>query len=252
MIALTHPGKIGDLLFSFPAAITLASIYGPVDFYTSQYCKPLVTLLEYQSWIENVIIPENYVIDNFGMGVQPWLMPVADGYEHVFDLGLQTWPTKNMIDYYANQVEVDPAEFVVECPDELEDFWIDDDCILIASCLRTNPLYAQAIADWANNRVQVVHVGGGLGNQLVNNVSNTKFSDFLATATTMKEAAIYAGGVGANSVLASAFTNLKVVITHPEKAFDTRFIVYRDHVTFMTDPPVEEYVQKVEELWLGL
>jgi hypothetical protein len=246
MIALSHPGKMGDVIFSFPAAIALCQKHGTIcDFYTSPYCRPLVSLLEYQSWINEVIVDEYYVMDHFGAGVQPWRMDVdLSLYDAVYHLGIQTWPEKNMIDFYAEQAGVKAGEFVVEAPNRLP-----DDLLIVATCHKTNPKYVDGIFSHFNG-IDIVHVGGGNRDALHEGASNTAFPDLLQTARLMRSAKVYAGGIGVNSVLAHAFPNLRAVVAHPGQGFDERHVVYKDHITYTTDPSVEEYVRKVEELWL--
>ncbi len=246
-IAFAHPGKMGDLLFALPTALSISRRQpGPVHFFTSEYCRPLVTLLEFQSWIDEVIVPQDYQVEAFSMGVQPWQMPVPqDRYEGVFQLGIRSWPQTNMIDFYAGVMEVPPAEYVIEGPDTA----VPDGTIVLAGCRRTNPLYVRAVAEHFKEKAPVFHVGGTGFDTLAENVVNTEFPDLLATAALLKKAKVYAGGIGVNSVMALAFPNLKAIIAHPEGRMDTSHIVYRDHAIFLYDPTLEDYVREVERAW---
>jgi hypothetical protein len=192
-----------------------------------------------------VIVDEHYVMEHFGAGVQPWRMDVdLSLYDAVYHLGIQTWPEKNMIDFYAEQAGVKAGEFVVEVPGEGANW----DIMLVATCHKTNPKYVDAIFRYFNG-IEIIHVGGGLRDGLHKSASNNKFPTLFATARFMRNAKVYAGGIGVNSVLAHAFPNLRAVVAHPGQGFDERHVVHKDHITYMTDPSIEEYVRKVEELW---
>ena len=105
-IAVSHPGKIGDALYSLPTVRYLCELHGTrADFYTSSYCEPLRRLLEAQDCIERVIVPEDYKIENGFQGIQPWNMPIPEaGYERVYQLGFQAEPDRPLPDYIASTV----------------------------------------------------------------------------------------------------------------------------------------------------
>jgi len=106
VIAVSHPGKIGDTLYALPTARFLCEYHqAKADFYTSNYCAPLRGLLEYQSFVRKVVIPPGYVIERVDMGVQPWQMTIpADEYAAVYQLGFRTWPEKSLPDHIAESV----------------------------------------------------------------------------------------------------------------------------------------------------
>lgn len=106
VIAVAHPGKLGDALYALPTARFLATQHKcAVDFYTSGYCAPIVRLLEHQSFIRKVIIPPDYVPENGFQGIQPWKMPVPESsYKAVYQLGLREAPDKILPDYIAESV----------------------------------------------------------------------------------------------------------------------------------------------------
>src|SRR5215203_1438962 len=102
-IAACHPGKIGDALYTLP---TLRYIYGvtgsKIDFYTSEYCEPMRSLLEYQPYINSFNIAPNYKVERMDMGCQPWYMPI-EGYDQVFQLGFQTVPDRAIHQFIAKE-----------------------------------------------------------------------------------------------------------------------------------------------------
>lgn len=100
----TFPGKIGDLLWALPTVKVVAAD-GEVDLITSEYCRPLERLLKAQPYINDVVIPEDYVIEWDGCGIQPWMMP-ADGYDEVIHLGFRMLPHLPLKEYVAYQAGV--------------------------------------------------------------------------------------------------------------------------------------------------
>lgn len=91
--AAAHPGRLGDALYSLPLLRYLSKRDNVLfDFYTSEYCSPLKELFEYQSCINKFYISEEYKLDNFGCGAQPWYVPIPDTYEKVYQLGFQRTP----------------------------------------------------------------------------------------------------------------------------------------------------------------
>ena len=105
-IAVSHPGKIGDALYTLPTVRYLCQRHGTTaDFYTSSYCEPLRRLLEAQEYISRVIVPEDYVIENGFQGIQPWKMPIpADQYDEVYQFGFKDEPDRPLPDFIASTV----------------------------------------------------------------------------------------------------------------------------------------------------
>jgi len=106
LIAVSHPGKIGDALYALPTVRYLCSRHNcKADFYTSGYCVPLVRLLEHQPFIRKVVIPEGYAIENAFQGIQPWKMPIPQSeYSAIYQLGYREAPDKALPDYIAETV----------------------------------------------------------------------------------------------------------------------------------------------------
>lgn len=100
--AAAHPGKMGDALYSLPLLRYLSKRDNVLfDFYTSEYCRPLTELFEYQSCIRKVYISEEYKLDNFGCGAQPWFVPIPDEYEKTYQLGFQRTPDQMLHQFIA-------------------------------------------------------------------------------------------------------------------------------------------------------
>lgn len=115
MIACTHPGKIGDALYALPSMRWYAHKFGTqVDFYTSEHCRPLLKLVEYQSFVNKAYVAPNYVIQNKGQGVQPWRVPVDISlYQKVIHMGFRTFPDRPLHEFIAGQTGVPTSEISV-------------------------------------------------------------------------------------------------------------------------------------------
>jgi hypothetical protein len=116
-IVCTHPGKMGDLLWSLP---TINALYldrdSKIDLITSKYCAPLKAFLEYQDCIEKVIVSEEYVAQHHDFGTQPWEMPVDGEYNEIFHLGFRESPQMHLRDYMAQLAGIDPVDFIAKYP----------------------------------------------------------------------------------------------------------------------------------------
>jgi hypothetical protein len=124
-IACTHPGKLGDCIYSIPTCVEIERKYDcKIDFYTSWYCAELEDLFMYQSCINSFTVVNDYVIQRWDMGIQPWEMKVPDGYDMVFHLGFRGVPNIYIPYYIGKQVGVFPSQMRLESPpyDHLEDF----------------------------------------------------------------------------------------------------------------------------------
>jgi len=108
VIACTHPGKIGDALYALPTVRALCQIHGcKADFYTSEYCRPILDLVQAQPYIRHAIVAGDYIPERADCGVQPWQMPVPDGYDAVHHLGFRTIPDRPLNEFIASQSGID-------------------------------------------------------------------------------------------------------------------------------------------------
>jgi hypothetical protein len=244
MIAVAHPGKIGDLLYAIPVVESLCKKHNcSTDFYTSEYCRPVIPLLEYQPYIEKVVIPEDYVLTGYGQGVQPWKMPVNGTHDHVYQMGVSGWPEVGMIEHYARKFEIAPSPFHFDCPPL--DIGLGNQAYLVISvCRRTAGRYARAVIEEFGSTWPIIQLGGAGELPLLDGVYNDRPFDFLESASILNSAYLYAGGTGANSVLAIAFHNLPSVVAY---AFmiDDRHLVPAPQVTYMREPSIDEYIETV-------
>lgn len=111
MIAVTMPGKTGDALFILPATRLLCQQYGcQADFYTSSHVERARDLFEYQSCINQMVVPKDYVIKRYDMGIQPWNIPVPiSNYQCVFHMGYRSIPNCRLDHFMAKSIGLNPA-----------------------------------------------------------------------------------------------------------------------------------------------
>jgi hypothetical protein len=109
MLAFTHPGKVGDLLYSLPTVRKVCQTKNEVaDFYTSDYCYPIVKrLIERQSYINACYLSHTYRIERMDIGVQPWKVPVdVSVYETTYHLGFRNVPDISLPAFIGSSVGV--------------------------------------------------------------------------------------------------------------------------------------------------
>lgn len=197
-IACTHPGKMGDLLWSLPTVNALSKKYDTkIEFITSKYCAPLKEFLEYQEFIEKVIISEEYVAQHHDFGTQPWEVPVDGQYDEVFHLGFRETPQKHLRDYMAELADIEPLDFIAKYPA----FNPPDGYISIAASSRW--FYTKAnyllLKIAREIRLPIVWIGERIETDIGINLTGL---DFLHTASVLAHASTTVSYSSSNGVLA--------------------------------------------------
>jgi len=245
-LAFAHPGKLGDSIYSLPAMRYICNkLNRTCDFYTSEYCKPMKRLFEYQSFVDGFYIPENYRIERMDMGVQPWYIPI-DGsvYDVVWQLGFRQTPDRPLPNFIAITAGIQAnknLEIRYDCPDFET---LDEPYIVIAPRGRTTfePLY-QDIID--KSPVKVVQVGGHgdiVGEASHENTVDKTGMDMLETCTWIKKSKGFVGLMSANLVLANGF-DLPRVSPHDGKSWDMRHVVRGEYNHYPVNPTAEEVLE---------
>ncbi len=232
-IAVSMPGKIGDALYTLPTIRALAKKHKcKVDFYTSEYCKPAISLFEYQSEINRVVIPSNYVIENKGAGVQPWEMSIPGGYEAAYQLGFKTWPNCSLPQHFANDAGVTIGHIFYEYPD------IKLDCKpVVVGCNVVRGRWLPEIVRVLREEGYTVALVGGPGEGDGEPLDFTG-SNFLQTASIMAHATAYIGVFSSNLVIAQGFQIKKII--YAGVGVDMRHAVqneYSKYYQFADDVP---------------
>lgn len=233
MIAVTMPGKIGDALYALPLARLLYGINGEkIDFYTSEYCRPLKQLIEYQPYINECIIPAEYIVERMDMGCQPWWMPVKDGYSQVYHAGFKSVPDRAIHQFIAAQAGyIGPLGISYEYP---ESSYTGEDFICIAPRGETSykDLF-NAVADAHGNAIII----GGKGDYTGHGYDMTGLS-MLETLTFLAHAKGFVGLMSSQLVLANGFPYPKIA-PHDNRSWDMRHIVNTASNFYPVNPSVE-------------
>lgn len=231
-IAVSMPGKMGDALYALPTARLLYGIFGEkIDFYTSDYCRPMEKLVMYQDYINNFIIPEDYKIERMDMGVQPWKMPILEQiYTHVFQLGFQAVPDRSIHQYIAHKIGIDtPLAIRYEYP-KSSITGLPKEYICIAP--RGNTTFVDTFNTLADSRESVII--GGTGDYTGHGIDMTGL-DMLDTLYILSKAKGFVGLMSAMLVLANGFDIPRIAI-HDGIHWDMRHVVYTEYNHYPINP----------------
>ncbi len=240
MICVSHPGKIGDALWTLPTVRFLAKKHGcQVDFYTSEVCRPLIRLLEYQPYIRRVVIPPEYRVKNMSCGVQPWLVPVPPEYNAIYHLGFRSYPNRFLPRWIAESVGVPwPLPLEVECPQVPTP---PDPYVVLAP--RGDSPHRRDFEEFVERcPLHVVQVGsageavGSFGRDLTG-------LDFLETATWLSGCCAFIGLHSALLVLAAGFPCWKVGVGEG----DLQHVLHSKRHRYLTYPTANQLLEVVHD-----
>ncbi len=248
-IAVAHPGAIGDALYCLPTIRWLSEKHGcQADFYTSIYCEPMKSLMEYQEEIDQVILmgPPEYIVTGSGPGFQPWRMPVPEeNYEAVYQLGFQVNPYKDLPGFIAESVGA-PSNLPVryDLPNTAR-YHIDGEYIVIAP--KGNTTFREVYEDVCRySKVKVVQVGGpGEGIDNPKTLDLCGEADMLQTAKLLAGSRAFVGFMSSNLVLANGFPNLLKFIPHDGKSWDMTHVLYSKKHKYLVDPTGIDIVRRM-------
>lgn len=248
-IAVAHPGAIGDALYCLPTARWLAEKHGcQVDFYTSTYCKPMKTLMEFQKEIDEVVLmgPPEYIITGSGPGFQPWEMPVPkEKYEAVYQLGFRVNPYCSLPAFIAESVNAPPLPIRYDLPDYARSYPLDEEYIVIAPKGKTSflPVYEDVCR---YSKVQVVQVGGpGEGVDNPKTLDLCGKADMLETLIILSGARAFVGQMSSNLVLANGFPEMPKFIPHDDQSWDMKHVLYSKRHNYLINPSGTGIVRRI-------
>lgn len=117
VIACSHPGKMGDCLYSLPAVKELCRKHSSkCDFYTSNWCASLRPIFEFQPFIRRFIVDEEYVGVDY-LGIHPVDMDIPEGYDRVYQLGFRVFPDRFLPDFICNNFGLEKQPLKLEIPE---------------------------------------------------------------------------------------------------------------------------------------
>lgn len=224
-IACCHPGKMGDALYALPAVRELCRRHGTqADFYTSEYCRPMLQLVEKQSCIDQALVCPGYTPDNFGCGGQPWQMPVpAKGYDAVYQLGFRQSPPCALPDYIASVVGL-PSGLPVRYDFDTSTLTLDEPYIILAPWLPGNSyseLFREIIGTCPLRVVEIGSVAEKSGSS--KSVDQTGLSMY-DTLPWLARSSGFVGLMSSQLVLANGF-DIPRVSPHDGKSWDMNHVV---------------------------
>jgi hypothetical protein len=205
-IAVAMPGKMGDVLYCLTAVRWLCKKHNAVaDFWTSEYCRPLKRLMEYQSCIDQFLINEDYVMDHMGLGIQPWYLPVPNEneYEAVYQAGIREVPQMYIPDHICKSLDIPMNQKVYY---EYEDMaTLDKEYIIVAP--RGEDFWTPLIKDLDNGPSKVNIVQIGAKGDYVGDIGIDKTGlDFLETTAWIAKSKVFMGCASSQLVIAEGFS----------------------------------------------
>lgn len=261
MIALCHPGKYGDALYSWTLARHLWQTTGQqVAFITSEYCAKLERLARVQEWCGDFIVSKDYVLHDWGCGGQPPDVPVPElgRYTRIIQAGFRTTPDCYLGDWIAKQAGVaDGLPLPVSYDLGQRDVWpnmpeadvwsrplplhygVEHPFIVLAS--RGQTTFVDLFREFARIcPIQVVEVGGP-GDRICDNSLDATGLDFLLTASIISESRGFVGLMSSQLVLANGFP-IKRIAVHNGINWDMRHPLKSELNLYPVDPTAKELV----------
>jgi hypothetical protein len=246
-IAVGHPGKIGDALYTLPTIRHISKLYDcKIDFYTSEHCHPILEFMEQQDCINKAYISSQYKIERYDMGVQPWYVPVDDDYDKVYQLGFQSVPDKPLPEFIAESVGFDKHIGRNIYYDVVPSLVFFNKYYIIAPRGNTSftPMFENFI-DRCGTDVVIVGSKGDNCFKQKENILDYTGGTFTEMASLIKHSSGYLGIMSGPLVIANGF-DVKKYIPYTD-AWDMRHIVRKPESLYSKTVSVEECLQ-----WFGV
>lgn len=246
MIAVTMPGNTGDMLYALPTARVLCAAHNTTcDFYTAKTSAHAKQLVEYQSFVNKMIIPETYVIERRDIGTQPWLMPVPENtYQAVYHLGYRSVPDRPLHQFIAHQIGVElPLAVAYDYPDVVPAIIKPYVCI----APRGKTTYEQFFYDLSialtNANIAVVQIGAK-GENVGVGINKTGV-DMLDTLTLLAHSSGFVGLMSTQLVLANGFP-IPRISPHDGIHWDMRHVINTSFNNYPINPSVEQILSLLD------
>ncbi len=246
MIAITMPGNTGDMLYALPAARVLCAAHNTTcDFYTAKTSEHTRSLIEYQPYVNKLIVPETYVIERRDMGTQPWLMPVLENtYTDVYHLGYRGIPDRALHQYIAAQIGLNlPLAVAYEYPDEIPAIIQPYICLAPRGKTTYEQLFHDLSIVLTNHGVGVVQIGAK-GDKVGVGVDKTGL-DMLDTLTILAHSAGFVGLMSAQLVLANGFP-IPRIAPHDGIHWDMRHVLYTSFNSYPINPSTKDVLKLLD------
>jgi len=247
------PGKIGDALYALPTCKQLAEDFGEqVDFYTSSYCEPIRALVEYQPYINRMVVPDTYIIERMDMGIQPWYMPIPENqYTAAYQLGYRGIPDRALHQFMALEAGIDkPLKIEYTYPEPKYTFFTP----FVTFAPRGSSSYANLFIEVAykliEKRIGIVVIGGAGENYFqVDDILNPYILDYtgydmIDTVGMLSKSLAFIGLMSSQLVLANGFDFPKIA-PHDGIHWDMRHVVYSDTNFYPINPSEDDIISLV-------
>lgn len=243
-VAVTMPGKMGDALYALPFIRDLANQVGPVDFYTSTYCRPMIDFMQYQTCIANAYVCEDYKIERMDLGVQPWDMTphIPAKYDSVYHCGFRRVPDRALHQFIAVQHGVfKPLAVEYDFP--------------ATELLPTEPYYVMAPrgeTSWKQVFLRFielspipVYIIGGEGDFIGDSLPeyNKTGLSLLKTCEWISKSKGFIGLGSAMLVLANGFPGVRKVVPHHGYEYDYRHFIKTADNFYLQNPTAEQLLE---------
>lgn len=248
-IAIEMPGKIGDFLYTLPLARYLSNAKNTkVDLWTSNYCRPTIELLEYQSCINKVIIPDDYIPERFDMGVQPPIQVPYGMYETVYSCTFRSIPNTRLDHFMALSVGIEPhllPPVYYEIP-EYDEFAEELEGIGDYYVLGTRGVtsYDDTFREFVGLSDKLVLIIGSKGEYNGYGLDFTGLN-LLDTCSVLSKSKGYVGLMSSMLVLANGF-NIPRVSPHDNVSWDLRHVIYSNNNYYPILPTAKDILSILE------
>jgi len=247
MICCSHPGKIGDCLYTLPTVRELCRINNcKADFYTSECCRPIVNFLKQQECINDVIIPNNYIIEGYGCGTQPWNMPIpADEYSMIYQLGFKKVPDKSLPEFIAESAGLDRSIGKNLYYDIIDDNEKYEEYYVIAPRGRTS--FHDCIVDISkelfnlDKRVYIIGGNGEFQEEYKPFAIDKTGESYLKMIDTIAHCKAFIGILSSPLVVANGFSMKKYIPYNT--AWDMNHSVYKNETKYSINPSAKECLE---------
>lgn len=247
IIAVAHPGKIGDALWCLPTVKALCEKHDAVaDFFTSDYCRPMKDLLEAQPFIRQMIMSAGYEVKSMDCGCQPPLVPVPEeGYSAVYQMGFNGCPAGCIGEYIAEKSGMTrdigrKVEYVVPPPP----LWFSSHGYIVLNP-RGETSFAPLLREFAKQSPLPTVEIGAAGQAVIReqdspNHFNVTCDSMLKMASIISGAKAFVGLMSAPLVIANGFPRLTKIVLHDGKSWDMSHVLYTPTHHYLVDPTLEQ------------
>lgn len=241
MIAVSHPGKLGDSLYALPFCRLLYGMYGEkIDFYTSDYCAPMINLVKFQPYINDVIIPVEYKIERMDMGIQPWYMPIpTNKYSRVYQTGFQQVPDRALHQYIAASQGFDIPLAIRYDYQKMRKVKSKYVCIAPRGLTSYTVLFTELVHELQTHDIRTVVIGGFGDNTLDADVIDYSGTDMLETLNLLAYSLGFVGLMSSQLVLANGF-DIPRISPHDGIHWDMRHVVQTPYNHYPINPTKED------------